>query len=104
MKRNDNLDVSAMMIAQARFAACVAETVLGEWGMTLVKKSLNRLPFDELIRLWAGVFSLLGGHGWIVPMMLSPSLRRKAFFLRSLILVMPWPSHEVLRKKVIVNN
>jgi hypothetical protein len=37
-------------------------------------------------------------------MMLSPSLRRKAFFLRSLILVMPWPSHEVLRKKVIVNN
>ena len=103
MKKNNSFSTEVEQIAKARMAACVAEIVMGKRGMDIVKKSLNRLSFDDVIALWAGVDSLLRGNPWTAGFRYPVSLRQTAHFLAVVILTLPWPSHDEMVAKLFEN-
>lgn len=104
MKKNNSFSTEVEQIAKARMAACVAEIVMGKRGMDIVKKSLNRLSFDDVIALWAGVDSLLRGNQWTAGFRYPVALRQTAHFLAAVILTLPWPSHEEMVAKLSKNS
>lgn len=98
------IQITQQMIDHAAFAAAVAEAVVGNMGMRMVKHELDRLPFEEIVVVWAGVHRLLGGERWPEALRMPRHVRQTAWFLAALIKLMPWPSHEELREKIRGKN
>ena len=100
METKEKNQINQQIIERAAFAATVAEAVVGNIGMRIVKHELDRLPIEELVAVWAGVHRLLGGERWEEALRMPRHVRQTAWFLAALIKHMPWPSHEELKQQM----
>ena len=100
METKEKNQINQQIIERAAFAATVAEAVVGNIGMRIVKHELDRLPIEELVAVWAGVHRLLGGERWEEALRMPRHVRQTAWFLAALIKHMPWPGHEELKQQM----
>ncbi|SFG63558.1 hypothetical protein [Prevotella sp. KH2C16] len=94
----EKIQITREMLARAAFAAAVAEAVVGDAGMRVVKHELDRLPTEEVVMVWAGVHRLLASGLWPEAPSYARHVRRTAWFIAALVRLMPWPAHKELRK------
>ena len=85
METKERNQINQQIIERAAFAATVAEAVVGNIGMRIVKHELDRL---------------LGGERWEEALRMPRHVRQTAWFLAALIKHMPWPNHEELKKQM----
>lgn len=85
METKEKNQINQQIIERAAFAATVAEAVVGNIGMRIVKHELDRLPIEELVAVWAGVHRLLGGERWEEALRMPRHVRQTAWFLAALI-------------------